>query len=923
MGAPGRDVLQRQPAPADEEPTCAEAPRHLGDIAPEVPCDAPTVNLLGMSGSPQLQVFDFCVDSDVLLGASSASVAQFAKRQAAHASFVVHGFASPEGAEDYNQRLSCHRALRIARELMNAGVRSEQIREVSGLGATGFFSFGDPGHMEANRVALVLAESGEIAPLADPDRPAFAEADKQTIVDRARERLIAGEYQLAADAFIDFWTCGRTPAVRHAVDRLRVLLPENQQDENLRSKANGQEEDPTLGINGVRVSNTALRADNPVECTMGRLVDMAFHHALKGEVGLSPGLSDASEPSLRHQAGLHLIALAGLGSCAGNLARPRVVRNEPAGIDAPLLNDPLATLDPPACARTPQETRLLRPAKDAKDRAGPTFRLLDQVYRLHEGEGTLDTTVGPRSVSTTSEPVISAAATVALTGSPELLADYEIGFMQTILDDLAIAEYVSGHVVVQRLPVPLRTVDPKESAVTPPPWMALSAVRQPDAKGDAKVEGTWRLQTAFETALNRLLPAQEGDFLDTWQRRTGVAIWLLKRRIDAPADRFGVEVIDGRTYELTQHLDLAARRSRGDLLKGNIPQPDNPQPGGEAENLRAQGGFEVFQTSDSAADLRMAQFGGAIPEHIDLARQVTRILEPRALAEGEGLTSPEYTDIVRRILDTPEILDEKGQRAAPRLGFVFNDLTVTIQLDRATGRMIPVSGLVARRTGAVFATKTNASVSVDSPGLGQVALNHLALALGLRLEKRDFLGEARAVVLRRSDIPANGALVIRLQKLQAERQLIDDPDVRHEMAEMWACSELTSRSERFLISKEFARTYWVDRNGALQRLPPTEFFTSTANGEALTTNIECGNLAGAALGTVHTHPEDSGDGPNPSEADVALSKTERCGRQNFIISKDLVVMYASGRAGQPIGERRSLLPPGVTCNRSIPDDVEG
>jgi hypothetical protein len=144
------------------------------------------------------------------------------------------------------------------------------------------------------------------------------------------------------------------------------------------------------------------------------------------------------------------------------------------------------------------------------------------------------------------------------------------------------------------------------------------------------------------------------------------------------------------------------------------------------------------------------------------------------------------------------------------------------------------------------------------------------------------------------------------------------------MAEMWACSDLTRRDPRFIIGKEFAKTYWVDRDNNLQRIPPdAAFFTSTADGEAITTNVQCGNLAGSALGTAHSHPEDSGDGPNPSTKDRALAQSRRCGTQHFIISKDAVTMYfPDGTPPRPLGTRASVLGPEVPCNQSIPGDQE-
>jgi hypothetical protein len=516
--------------------------------------------------------------------------------------------------------------------------------------------------------------------------------------------------------------------------------------------------------------------------------------------------------------------------------------------------------------------------------------------------------------------VIQATAKVSLIGKSDVFDDYEIGFIQTILDDLMIAQYVSGSMVAERLPVPIRAAGLRGVAV-PVPWMAKSAVQRPNTNGEVSISAGWTLETDFALHLGLLEPAQSGDFLDTWQRRTNVAIWLVARRLDAPLDRFSVVPIDGRTYDLRQNLDLDFRRVRGDMLKPGTPQLDKPLPSGEREDVRLVGAFQAFETSSQPADVRLAQLAGPSGAEVDLRRQIMQILGAPPATES-GLTRGEYIEVVRRILDTPEILDPNGQRAARRLGFVFDPLTFSLRFDTSSGRLIPVRDLLNPKTGAVITERKDFSVIVDSPGVGRVALNHLAMALGLRLQKFDFLGEGHAIILRRSEIPQNGQLVFSFPALQTEPQLLADSKVKEEMAEMWACSEITLQSERFIIGKEFAKTYWLDRSGSIQRNPTDGFFTSRSTGEEITTNVECGNLAGAALGMAHSHPEASGDGPNPSEKDLAVAAKRTCGRQYFIISNDLVVIYFPNGAKRSIGSRESVLPRGVPCRQNIPEDQE-
>src|SRR6185503_3483764 len=111
-----------------------------------------------------------------------------------------------------NKRLSCHRAKRIARELMRAGVPPEQI-SISGKGAT--TQFGDA---EANRVGLVRVQGPNIGPAPDIEKRPKTPAEKHAVLDLALARLNTGGYRLEADAYMSFWTCGRVPTVRHSVN---------------------------------------------------------------------------------------------------------------------------------------------------------------------------------------------------------------------------------------------------------------------------------------------------------------------------------------------------------------------------------------------------------------------------------------------------------------------------------------------------------------------------------------------------------------------------------------------------------------------------------------------------------------------------------------------------------------------------------
>ena len=74
---------------------------------------------------------------------------------------------------------------------------------MSGLGET--TQFGDP---DFNRVAVVLAEKGEISPFQEPSQIPQSVQQKRAVLNEARGRLLSGQYQLAADAYIsvlDVW----------------------------------------------------------------------------------------------------------------------------------------------------------------------------------------------------------------------------------------------------------------------------------------------------------------------------------------------------------------------------------------------------------------------------------------------------------------------------------------------------------------------------------------------------------------------------------------------------------------------------------------------------------------------------------------------------------------------------------------------
>ena len=930
-------------AGAPDEPDCADAPRHLGDIAPEVPCDRATLSLLDRSAGPQLEHFQFCTDSDVFNDQGARRIAAFAARQASVATFVVHGFASSEGDSAYNQRLSCHRAQRVARELLNAGVRPEQLREVAGLGETDAFSFGERGMEGVNRVAVVLAEDGAIQPLRDPERDAQDAAQKRRIVELAQARLVAGQYEAAADAYISRWTCGRTATVRQAAQRLNVSLPEGNNDEPTRDGANGQEENSELGLNGVRMSNNALHAENPIECVMGRLVDMAFHHAVRGDADLPPDLliarpekenptDNAAPPSPRHLAGLHLIHLAGLGACRGNhqTQNDKGARG-PTGIDAPRSVDPRQGMPLPACASAPQPTRSSGTIAGDERLAPTDFLALGtaspHLFNFQPRDGRLSPGVGnpqtgelkQQPMAFISSPVMNASTTLQMLGHPGHFADYEVGFMQAVMDDMLLAEYVDGSLVLQQLPVPIRAAHARGDTVAPAPWTGATTSAVPDAQGQVSLRASWKQPSGFALTLGLFHPTQSDVVLDSWQRHTRMGLWLAARRRSAPLDRFGVVLIDGLSYDIDTHYDQRTTHIRGrlDLAERDVNLATGLDPDREA--LAQQTQFRTLVASDDMPDRMQARFDSPVASEIDVFRQFQRIVAPPSAAAAGQMSMSEYIHAATEILDhlkvrtTEQVQQNQPEHEEPRLGFVFSPMDVSIRVNTATGRMLPYLN-----------TPDDAKnpVQIESPSLADGARQRLARALALRLHKRDFLGTGQAAILRTP--PRDGVVRFHLDPLQAEPMLIDDPEVRQDMAQMWACSEVTQNPVEFIRPREFAAAYGRDRDSGKIRSPAgTEFFMGTGDEEHLQTTIDCGPIKaqGYALGTVHTHPEDDADSPSPSKPDKDAAATATCGHQHYIVSEAGVTLYRSDGRVEFLGTRQARLPHGAQCGREIPTDT--
>lgn len=897
--------------PTDEEPSCADARPGIGNIKPELAPDLATIDVATMERGPHLTHFHFCRDSDVLAAETPADVRKFAQAQASKATFVVHGFSSEEGDADYNWTLSHHRALRIARELMNAGVRPEQIREVSAKGETS--QFGDAGR---NRVAVVLAEGGEVDAPKDGKRPADTAKQKQAVIDEARQRLISGQYNLAADTYISFWTCGRTRTISQAVERLNIGLPLDDANDARREVANGTEEG--FGVNTVRMSNVALRANNQIECTMGRLVDMSFHHSVLENPDLPRDLTRVFNPNARpddpinhpeiknpdanpqnkdarHQAGLHLIHLAGLGACEG---RRTETSSKTVGIDKPLEKDPRAGFRAPACAEAPQSTRLHFPTAGAKDRVAPFFGEVKASFT--PGTGKLKTNFDPESrnkpanlVTAPEKDILTATAKGKLTGDPDTFADYEVGFIQSVIADETQADYSSGHSVIQALPAPIRMAAIKGDVPVPAPWTTLDAMAIPTADGTVSLS-TFGIKLNSEVAigLHQLGPSLPNGLMEAFEHSSRIAVWLVARRRGAPLDRFSVHFIDGVMYDLTQICHFENRHVKGILSAGGgIRQTVDPSLGGEGEIPVFLGSFHASRPSELPADPSLMRFNGATASDINLINQIQKVINPADATEA-AMGKPELTARVREILDNLDVFDSvqdavagTAARKLPRLGFDFIPLTITIPFLRQSGRVKTPD-------------KAEIVVTVEGPRLGRFAAFHLAKALDFRLKSRS---PGSDVVVRPSIIDGNGEfgnVQVNLPPLprrpdapvEEESDLTKRPDVLDNMAEAWACTELTKTPKFIMVgAREFARAYSMDRDKKLTALPSDRLaMGEEENGDGFTTRMPCAQTPdGVNLGSFHTHPEPDPIPPVPSDADKDYAK--KCGgAQHYIVTDNRV-----------------------------------
>ncbi len=542
-----------------DPPSCPRVPTGLSNVNPDPPCPSGEEPAAGRH-------FQFCTDSDAFRDPDQLSrLRSFARSQRADSIFKVHGYASTDGPSQGNLNLSCHRAKRTSRELENAGVPSQQIRVFAHGETTNFGPL-----PQDNQIALVGADApeGQTTP-----SPTGAPTSLQDAVDRAVARIMARDYQLAADAYISRWTCGRIPNLAEMVRRTTILLEGDTRRTRISRGVLGADGDPRLGhpnLEGrhevVLANEVFSEASDPTLCAAARIVDMGFHHFLAPQLGVGP--NDAPV----HSAALFLVGLAGFPPCetvAGNFPGTNI----PAPGGGPWWRTPSS--DPLASRTTGCDDQPLPGATDlsslpARPERVPTFNVTNPFTETGGAPipATLDRATNRLTVTPPGRAIVM-AADVGASGDAAAISRYQVGWMHTVVADSMVVNYVGGQRVRREVPVPMRARSPL--AANTPPWSNPAEVRT--ASPTAPVTTSF---TAAPPATMEFLfedpalwtPANRGTSLgqaenpiNTAEVHTTFNAWVVARRDDAPLDRSSTHFLRGHEASLTMNVDVVGEET--------------------------------------------------------------------------------------------------------------------------------------------------------------------------------------------------------------------------------------------------------------------------------------------------------------------------------------------------------------------------
>lgn len=703
------------------EPDCPKGGVQLGRIEPDPPCAVDLTPESDENGLP----FEFCRGSDVFRegGLAADRLRSFARNQQSLTLFIVHAYASIEGNDQQNANLSCYRARRVERELLNAGVLPENI-EVKGKGKTTKFDVKGKGkttkpdvepdnhfldqNLRANRRVVVQADASNIPPTPQlpppeplPPEPTPQDRLKQEaqrrrqLVDTASAILTSGHYRVAADAYISRWTCGEFQTLREAVARTEVRTVGEPGISAVTTpkigSATEKEEDP---LDIVILSPQTFSTVDPLSCAMARIIDLTFHLKVK------PHLKDFNK---RHAGGLFLAELAGVPPCADSDPTSPGGLNFWFGIRPN--SDPLEKEPLPPCAGTPLEGAFVS-EKEAKEKGHDLdgkkpleFAVAEPLAVVPVSEPvnfSFDLTNNRASLETLGEPPMLATAVVEARGDPSLFPRYQLGFIRTVQHDVINVEYVDGFRLQRSLPTPLRD----GSASAPVPWLrspgqpaAFTVLKNTSPPTPPQLDFPLAILTAPFLTLDPRRKQPEGalgplpaveqpgrlpidplaeNILRRVERRVEYTLWSAARRNDLPVDHLNVHFLEAQQVTVQEKVDLRIS-STGQL---------DPKGTTKVDAQDAGPGLELFARLDGPTPEAFGDQGTGFM--LGDKRVVSRALPQDRDDSNDGEDNNFYR---QRVIDstTPIRL---------QLGLT-QPLTMRIEIDRVSGRML-VPGIVSR-----------------------------------------------------------------------------------------------------------------------------------------------------------------------------------------------------------------------------------
>jgi hypothetical protein len=673
------------------EPHCPRTPTRLGNLAPTPPCNEDGEDIDG-------NVFQFCSDSDVLSDpADLGQLRTLVSGQPSGTSFRLRAYASIEGpgtaqnATLYNRNLSCHRLNRMIREMVNLGVQEQQIEAVS-KGPTERFGVGAAAR-PLNRVAVIEADPPQQAPRVDATGMTMSQ-----IRNLAKQRLENGDYPLAADAYFARWSCGRWRTLGEAVARTSVLI------EGAETSLSASVELGTTastGANTIVISRRIADATDPIGCAANRITDLTFHHFSR------PVLSNFED---QHRAGMHLVHLAGFPECRISLDPLNTsfdVRSRPNPVD------PFSGFIP-RCADQPLPGPLAGQRGPATMETPPNFT----VTSLGLSSGTSGAAVpspssNPLTVGIEPDSPFVVDATVDAAGAPASIANFEIGFVQTVMAENWINTHVDGRRERRRFPLPLRDGARRNDPLSEPPWfntnskVAAAPGANPVSLTDAPNFRAFRFlpdipsslfvqsiqvprpgggrdvtleRPTFQPLLGPLLPANtpsadiqaeqrrqaplRNNVPDRGSRVLDFNTWVVARRRNPPApDTHGAtQFLGGLRLTFRLNANWSSTASGSITGSGSFNVSSRPATGSDAGAVMLRGATPIDFVGPGGVPL--------FAEFLDIEGAVPRV-------QAGGLPRTAYFDAVRQIA--------LSHRTGP---IMRGEVILRISVEVATGRVI-------------------------------------------------------------------------------------------------------------------------------------------------------------------------------------------------------------------------------------------